>query len=360
MGLTGSGKSSFISCLAEEAVAAIGTTEVTIYSFQHPDGRRIFLIDTPGFNDSNRSDTSVLKDTYADKVRLSGIVYLHSIKDTRMPGSSLRNLRMFQKLCGDDALGHIVLAPTMWDTQNGETSVSHQRCVEREKELMENQSWWGFMIDRGSRVVRHTQDRASALKILDMLLARKLKTVLDIQKELFDDKKNLDDTAAGQTLEKELNELKRKNREDLEEIQASYEAALRTQDLKLAEALREERERLDREMMAAGQAQQDLKIRFEKLAVEVTARYNQLLQETQNRETQMAARLERQQEAAKLEACAMEIKMQKAGSRTSKLKMTLAAFGVVAGAVKTGSGMADGNPGHMIDGVIEMANHFRD
>jgi len=64
----------------------------------------------PGFDDTSRSDTDVLKDvafflsqTYKHTVRLAGIIYLHRITDMRMAGSSLRNLTMFKKLCGDEA-----------------------------------------------------------------------------------------------------------------------------------------------------------------------------------------------------------------------------------------------------------------
>lgn len=279
-------------------MAETGTTEVTVYSFQHDSGCRVFLIDTPGFNDTHRSDTDVLKDvalflsqTYASNVRLSGIVYLHPITDVRMTGSSLRNLNMFQSLCGDNAFEHIVLATTKWDD-----IMFHHEGVEREKELMENQSWWGFMIERRSRVVRHTPDKASAMGIVDGLIKLRCRVVLDIQRELVDDNMVLEDTAAGQTVERELIELKRKTREDLQGIKESYENALRNRDEKLAEVLKEERERLDKKILAANQAQEALKISFEKLAEEKTAQYEQLFQQMRDREALMAIELEQQQE----------------------------------------------------------------
>lgn len=58
-------------------------------------------------SDTKKSDTDVLKDiagwlltAYRWNVRLSGMVYLHSISETRMKGSHMTNLRMFQKLAG--------------------------------------------------------------------------------------------------------------------------------------------------------------------------------------------------------------------------------------------------------------------
>ncbi len=69
----------------------------------------ITLVDTPGFDDSERSDTEILtliadwlQDSFEDRIFLSGIIYLHRISDIRMSGSSIKNLRMFRKLCGTE------------------------------------------------------------------------------------------------------------------------------------------------------------------------------------------------------------------------------------------------------------------
>ena len=79
------------------------------------------MIDTPGFDDTKKSDTDVLKDiagwllkAYQQDIRLSGMVYLHSISETRMKGSHMTNLRMFQKLAGLENMGHVILTTTMY------------------------------------------------------------------------------------------------------------------------------------------------------------------------------------------------------------------------------------------------------
>lgn len=93
-----------------------GTSKVGVFQFPYK-GSRVFLVDTPRFDDTERSDSEVLKDVafwlaaaYSKSVRLAGIIYLHRIIDPRMQGSALKNLRMFQKLCGDGNLGSVVLA----------------------------------------------------------------------------------------------------------------------------------------------------------------------------------------------------------------------------------------------------------
>lgn len=208
MGITGSGKSTFISHLVENDVT-IGhdltscTTEIGIHSFLHKNKRRIYLIDTPGFGDTNRSDTDVLKDiaffltqTYRRTVRLAGIVYLHRITDLRMAGSSLKNLSMFKKLCGENAYQHIVLATTMWGNLTG-PNLTYATGVKREQELLARKDWWGLMAQRGSQVVRHTDDRASAEGIVSHIVDLESTVTLDIQREMVDQGKGLQDTAAG-------------------------------------------------------------------------------------------------------------------------------------------------------------------
>jgi hypothetical protein len=79
-------------------------------------GKQIVLIDTPGFDDTYKSDTEVLrmlydwfKGSYSNGRKLNAIIYLHNITDVRMRGSSLNNLFAFKRLCGEDLFSSILL-----------------------------------------------------------------------------------------------------------------------------------------------------------------------------------------------------------------------------------------------------------
>jgi hypothetical protein len=48
-------------------------------------------------------------------MKRAGIIYLHKITDNRLAGFGLKNLEMFQALCGRSCLRNVVLATTMWD-----------------------------------------------------------------------------------------------------------------------------------------------------------------------------------------------------------------------------------------------------
>lgn len=127
----------------------VGTTDVQVHSFIYKHTRRVFLVDTPGFDDSERGETQILKDIalflsqiYKRKILLTGIIYLHRITDRRMSGSSIRNLDMFKALCGEDAYKHVVLATTMWE------QVDLKIGEQRENELKSKPDYWGYMISK--------------------------------------------------------------------------------------------------------------------------------------------------------------------------------------------------------------------
>lgn len=109
-----------------------------VYSFLHASHGPIYLIDTPGFDDTFNADMDILKNiavflsaSYQRGARLTGIVYGHRISDNRVTGSSLRNIKMFKELCGNDAYKHMVLSTSMWAKKD------HDTAIRRECELKE-------------------------------------------------------------------------------------------------------------------------------------------------------------------------------------------------------------------------------
>ena len=135
------------------------------------EGRQITLVDTPGFGDTNISDTDVLKmivefmeSSYKHGILLSGIIYLHQITHDRVAGPSLRGIQMFQTLCGNWM--NVILATTMWDTAS--TQQDLKKFVEREQELISD--FWYRMIERGSHVRRYYNDRETGEELIRELV----------------------------------------------------------------------------------------------------------------------------------------------------------------------------------------------
>ena len=142
---------------------------------------------------------------------LSGILYLHRISDNRMAGTPLKNLRMFNKLCGKSSLHQIILATTMWhDVRDDEGEI-------RETELREK--YWKAMTTQGSTVARFLGTFDSAWDVIGHLLFDPNDRIIaQIQREMVDLKKQLPETKAGRKLYTTLEGLVHKQRETLRQI----------------------------------------------------------------------------------------------------------------------------------------------
>ncbi|KAK6067745.1 kinesin light chain [Seiridium cupressi] len=182
-GMTGTGKTSFIKTLAGEAASRLRTghdlesctQEIETVDFPL-DGHDVTLVDTPGFDDSKRSDTEILTliaDWLAGSDKgdtlLSGIIYLHRISDvTRQDGSA------------------------------------------KETEL-KGQGFWGSMIAGGCSIRRHDRGINSARDVVRSMLVNE-PTTIKLQKELFSGKE-LIDTDAGVFINEEILKLQKQQEE---------------------------------------------------------------------------------------------------------------------------------------------------
>ena len=256
-------------------------------------GQVIYLVDTPGFNDTVRSDTDVLRDiaawlemAFTRKIQLTGIIYLHRIVDNRMTGASMRNLRLFKALCGVNALASVVLATTMWDL------ASERVALHREVELINTEYFWGSMVANGSRVFRHRQGRESAANIVDYLISLRQPVVLDIQHEMVEGRTTLDQTAAGQVLgdfmKGEISYLEK----DLLEIDEELQQAIVLKDESAQKEIVSLRQRLEERIEQSKADDIRLKATKEELRQQLDARWarewSQLLDELRRADADMA------------------------------------------------------------------------
>lgn len=131
---------------------------------------------------------------------LAGIIYLHRITDNRMAGTPLKNLRMFANLCGDDAIGNVILASTMW--RQGKEAIEERREAELKSK------YWKGMIDQGSEVVRFHRTFDSAWTIVDIIdRKRDTRHSLLLQEEMVNLSMQLSETQVGKQLYNTLQKL---------------------------------------------------------------------------------------------------------------------------------------------------------
>jgi chromosome segregation ATPase len=276
-----------------------GTATIKVYTFMC-EGTKVTLVDTPGFNDTHRSDTDVLKEivawtstAYKEKRLLSGIIYLHRISDVRMEGSALKNLRMFQKLCGENALHNVLLTTTQW------SKVEQRQGEARESELKSKKEFWKPLLDRGANLERFHGDMQSGLALIHKLKSRVPK-VLDIQEQIVDKKMDLIETSAGQTINEELLKLQKKYSEELETTRQELQAALDSKDEELKKFLVEQKEKEERRLAQIEAERKDL---IAKHTQHETERIDYMRQLVEAEQRTARAEEERKADAQRHEAC---------------------------------------------------------
>ncbi len=267
MGATGSGKSSLISSITGmEGIVGhnleaglspllecnncilmldnIGTSEVGAYEVT-VDSTTLVLVDTPGFDDIETSDYQILHaigawlENSCEKGQLlSGLVYLHRINNTRMSGSAVRALHLFQRICGEDNYKNVILATTFWN----KIEHSKQEGIAREERLLANEGFWKLMREKGAKAMRLGQNYKDILPAL-MAMAEKPTMKLEIQQELSNGL-GLEQTMAGLFINNDSEELQQEQEMKTAKLQEDFEKRLEEQQSRLDGARRKTQQKL--------------------------------------------------------------------------------------------------------------------
>jgi hypothetical protein len=258
-------------------------------------------VDTPGFDDTRKTDTDILSDiadwlncAYSNQIKLTGIIYLHRIQDVRITGSALTNLRMFKKLCGDNGLGSVVLATTMWDF------APDGKGPDREKELMAKPDFWKYMIDKGSEVFRQDRGKESANHIIERLMKKRKSVVLDIQHEMVDDNLKLHETGAGQVVASDIEIQLRKDREEIVRLKEELEDTLAKDSDEARNEIEELKRKVDEKIQRSEEEIRKLHVDKEQLRIQMEEKFAK-------EKKKMEKKLKEQEEKLKEEALKMKV-----------------------------------------------------
>ena len=277
-----------------------------IYTFTL-EGRKIHLVDTPGFYDTNRSDTDVLKDlaywlglSYEKKhIQLTGLIYLHPITHIRMGGIAFRNLRIFKQLIGSKSMKSVALVSTMWS--NNPSDMEERR----HDLLLTMEEYWKGMIDQGATTYRHTNDRQSAISILSPLLKNN-PIVLELQHEMVDQGKQLSSTKAGIEVDAGITLQRELLQRQIEQTRDVMTKALAAKDQEWVDQLAADQEKFERQVKDTKSAQAEMKLNMEEIFAEKEQQYkesieeiNEKLRKTQETQSKREAQYEKDQEAAR-------------------------------------------------------------
>lgn len=270
MGVTGSGKSFFINKLADGNVVKTGddlhSCTANCEAVPVNIGRsKVLLIDTPGFDDSMKTDSEILTEIsrllaaqYEAGVSLKGVIYLHRIIDVRYSGASVKTLEIFKKICGNLALKNVVLVSTRWN-EVGETVGAR-----REQQLRDD--FWAYMLGQGSTMARFYGNRDSAIGIASQLVSRQ-GIVLELQRELVEQGKPLKETVAGAFVNDDLSEMKAQWEKELKDLE-NFRQTLQENDRALRRKVQQDWEREQKRLMTAREDEERLR---RNIATEVRA-----------------------------------------------------------------------------------------
>ncbi|KAI6013831.1 P-loop containing nucleoside triphosphate hydrolase protein [Pisolithus marmoratus] len=283
MGPTGSGKSNFINKLtdSEEEPGADKlescTQGIREFTVNLAAGKHYVFVDTPGFDDTYRSDRDILRTIaewlekkYRGKVKLTGVIYTHRISNNRMSGSVCKNLDLFSQLCGDKAAQCVRLVTTMWDNQKPENTEIWQSRVSH----LEG-NFWKPLISLGARHERFFNTQQSAWNIINGLVQARTPLVrgdsTDVTKELFeasarntlliqeemvDAEKKLNETSAGRALYSQFKKVLLEQKETLKNLAD----AVAEKDPSAREQLRQEHKQAEAEMQKIIEDMERMKI----------------------------------------------------------------------------------------------------
>ncbi|EKM58620.1 uncharacterized protein PHACADRAFT_140673 [Phanerochaete carnosa HHB-10118-sp] len=247
MGATGSGKSTFVNRASNSRLEESGSLEsctdnVVVAEPFLLDGKVVTLIDTPGFDDTTKTEAEVLglisaflSATYKQGRTLNGVIYMQNITIHRMGGMARKNFRLFRKLCGDATLKNVLIATNMW------SDVNPTLAAQREREMAEKDIFFKSAIEKGARMVRHDNTVESAHRIIREIMGF-TPAPLQIQRETVDENKPLPETDAGQDVKAGLEEQLTRYKTEVAELRGTIQELLQAKDDKHREDLQELRE----------------------------------------------------------------------------------------------------------------------
>jgi hypothetical protein len=224
-----------------------------------------------------RSESEVLQEiarflcqTYANGIKIAGIIYLHPITQTRMTGTSMRDLQLLDAICGETFFSNVVLATSNWDRLSNPRD---QRYARAREVALQEMALWEYMLRIGSKIYRHNNTKESALRIVDHIHSLKGNTSLRIQQEMIEQKFNLDQTIAGQQVQNHLLATMEQHKEELLELQNAYAKAMKSKDLKWMESIEKTRHYLGEEIAKLEGAKKGLCRDLGSLQVERKSQY---------------------------------------------------------------------------------------
>ncbi|TRX88530.1 hypothetical protein FHL15_010569 [Xylaria flabelliformis] len=203
-GKTGAGKTSFIKRatgadleVGDGAASATKNIQQVEVSPNKVGGHTVFLIDTPGFNDTDLEEPTLflnlakwLANSHYNGERLNGAIFLQGINEVRVLKGEEDGVKLFETIVGEQNFPHVIVATTMWDQVEKEFGVRNE---ENRAKL------WHNLRAGDAKFVRFYNTENSAIEIVRGCLGFS-ETKFLLQKELIENKGKVRKTTAAEFL----------------------------------------------------------------------------------------------------------------------------------------------------------------
>lgn len=195
-------------------------------------------------------------------MRIDGLIYMNPITDKPLVGHA-KNIRMFSKLVGKESWSKVVLATTRWDQVQRAQEQAEVRAEESVHHL------WLLRINDSTATAVYRLDghKDSALRVVSALLPSdgQDKVKLQIQYELVDESRTLDETEAGKELAEDLRRRHESAQEDLEAMKSGVKSAFEKKDMETVRHILRKEDRLKLRMSQVEDEQNKLHMDFRRL-----------------------------------------------------------------------------------------------
>ena len=152
----------------------------------------------------------------------------------------MKNLRMFQSLCGQDVLTNVLLTTTHWSDVNLADGEYRENSLRK-------QDFWGGLISKGATLERFYGTKESGLELIHKLMLNTRKP-LHIQDQIVNQHMTLLETSAGKCINEELNAQKEKFEKELESLKEQHQEAMERKDEEMKVILAAEREKAQKKL----------------------------------------------------------------------------------------------------------------
>lgn len=226
----------------------------------------------------------ILIKAYEFGIHISAIVYMQSMTRNRMQGSTRNNLKMLRALCGIDAY------PCVWLTANECKKISPQQLQQRLEELEREPTFWKELYEGGATVFELDDLPRSADTLLDEILDVDKTYILQFQRQVVDEGREIHETSVGQAMSSEVsrtvNELKVELDHLRHELEEGRQQSRKTETEDLQKSIEYTEQSLDQQKkraQALKSTTEELKTRWDAILAENRLQINDRLQELGNK-----------------------------------------------------------------------------